>query len=59
MIEPAPGSANGWQVQFWDADRGPSGRPTVFPNAAAAAKVMLGELLWIDRHDAARRRAGS
>jgi hypothetical protein len=54
VIEPAPGTESGWQIQFWDANRGPSGRPTVFPNAAAAAQTMLGSLLWSPERDAAR-----
>lgn len=53
VIEPAPGPA-GWQVQFWDADRGPSGKPTVFEHAVDAAKVLLAELLWRDDLDAVR-----
>ncbi len=54
VIEPAPGTESGWQLQFWDANRGPSGRPTVFPNAAAAGKALLGTLLWSPEQDAAR-----
>ncbi|MFD9734109.1 TNT domain-containing protein [Umezawaea sp. NPDC059074] len=54
VIEPAPGTESGWQLQFWDSGRGPTGRPTVFPNAANAAKVMLGTLLWSPEQDAAR-----
>ena len=53
VIEPAPGPA-GWQVQFWDADRGPTGKPTVFEHAVDAAKVLLAELLWRDDLDATR-----
>ncbi|WP_367135036.1 TNT domain-containing protein [Saccharothrix sp. HUAS TT1] len=45
VIEPAPGRS-GWQVQFWDADRGPHGRPRVYEHAVDAAKVLLAELLW-------------
>ena len=54
VIEPAPGTENGWQLQYWDANRGPSGRPAVFPNAAAAAQTLLGTLLWSPERDAAR-----
>lgn len=56
VIEPAPGSKDGWQVQFWDANRGPTGRPTVFSNAANAARTLLASLLWDDSNDAARER---
>ncbi|MEU4742640.1 TNT domain-containing protein [Actinosynnema sp. NPDC023658] len=45
VIEPAPGRS-GWQVQFWDASRGPHGRPRVYEHAVDAAKVLLAELLW-------------
>ncbi len=54
VIEPAPGTESGWQIQFWDENRGPTGRPSVFPNAAAAAKTLLGTLLWSPERDAAR-----
>lgn len=56
VIEPAPGPS-GWQVQFWDAGRGPSGRPRVYEHAVDAAKVLLAELLWradLDQVRAAR-----
>lgn len=55
VIEPVPGRS-GWQVQFWDADRGPHGRPRVYEHAVDAAKVLLAELLWqsdLDRTPAA------
>lgn len=54
VLEPAPGRS-GWQVQFWDADRGPHGRPRVYEHAVDAAKVLLAELLW--RSDLTRSRA--
>ncbi|MEU5691213.1 TNT domain-containing protein [Actinosynnema sp. NPDC020468] len=53
VVEPAPGR-EGWQVQFWDGDRGPTGHPTVFTNAADAAKVLLADLLWRDDLDQVR-----
>ncbi|GAA0237889.1 hypothetical protein GCM10010492_41220 [Saccharothrix mutabilis subsp. mutabilis] len=53
VLEPAPGPS-GWQVQFWDADRGPHGRPKVYEHAVDAAKVLLAELLWRDDRDAER-----
>ncbi|MCE7000517.1 TNT domain-containing protein [Saccharothrix sp. S26] len=56
VIEPAPGPS-GWQVQFWDADRGPHGRPRVYEHAVDAAKVLLAELLW--RADLDRTRAAA
>ncbi|MEV8437076.1 TNT domain-containing protein [Actinosynnema sp. NPDC051121] len=56
VIEPAPGPA-GWQVQFWDASRGPHGRPRVYEHAVDAAKVLLAELLW--RADLERTRAAA
>jgi hypothetical protein len=56
VIEPAPGPA-GWQVQFWDASRGPHGRPRVYEHAVDAAKVLLAELLW--RADPERTRAAA
>jgi hypothetical protein len=43
VIEPAP-DKDGWQLQFWDSDRGPTGRPKVFPDAAGAAGAMLAAL---------------
>ena len=57
VIEPAPGPA-GWQVQFWDASRGPHGRPKVYEHAVDAAKVLLAELLWRDDLDAVRAGGG-
>lgn len=54
VIEPAPGTEHGWQVQFWDANRGPTGRPTVYNNAANAGRSLLGTLLWDSEKDAAR-----
>ncbi|MFI9007331.1 TNT domain-containing protein [Actinosynnema sp. NPDC053489] len=45
VVEPAPGPS-GWQVQFWDASRGPHGHPRVYEHAVDAAKVLLAELLW-------------
>ncbi|MFJ6675197.1 TNT domain-containing protein [Actinosynnema sp. NPDC091369] len=56
VIEPAPGPS-GWQVQFWDASRGPHGRPRVYEHAVDAAKVLLAELLW--RADLDRTRAAA
>jgi hypothetical protein len=56
VIEPAPGTKDGWQVQFWDANRGPTGRPTVYPLAAYAAQSLLSSLLWDDSNDEARER---
>ena len=56
VIEPAPGDKTGWQIQFWDASRGPTGRPRVYPLAADAARVLLGSLLWDDSRDEARER---
>ncbi|HEY9412617.1 MAG TPA: hypothetical protein VIP77_23785 [Jiangellaceae bacterium] len=53
VLEPAPGP-DGWQVQFWDLSRGPTGRPTVYRHVADAAKVLLAELLWRDDADEAR-----
>ncbi|WP_433265593.1 TNT domain-containing protein [Actinosynnema sp. CS-041913] len=53
VLEPAPGQA-GWQVQFWDADRGPHGRPRVYEHAVDAAKALLAQLLWRDDLDEAR-----
>ncbi|MFC6089574.1 TNT domain-containing protein [Saccharothrix lopnurensis] len=53
VIEPAPGRS-GWQVQFWDGSRGPSGRPRVYEHAVDAAKVLLAELLWRPDQDQAR-----
>lgn len=53
VLEPAPGP-HGWQVQFWDLSRGPTGRPTVYRHVADAAKVLLAELLWRDDADEAR-----
>ncbi|RKT57636.1 TNT domain-containing protein [Saccharothrix australiensis] len=53
VLEPAPGPA-GWQVQFWDAGRGPHGRPPVHEHVVDAAKSLLAELLWRDDLDAAR-----
>ncbi len=53
VVEPAPGPA-GWQVQFWDANRGPHGRPRVYEHAVDAAKALLAELLWRDDQDQAR-----
>lgn len=56
VLEPAPGRS-GWQVQFWDASRGPHGRPRVYEHAVDAAKVLLAELLW--RADLDRTRAAA
>ena len=56
VIEPAPGRS-GWQVQFWDASRGPHGRPRVHEHAVDAAKALLAELLW--RADLDRTRAAA
>ncbi|MBW4716081.1 TNT domain-containing protein [Saccharothrix obliqua] len=53
VIEPAPGPS-GWQVQFWDADRGPHGRPKVHEHAVDAAKALLAQLLWRDDLDEVR-----
>ncbi|GAA1347056.1 glycohydrolase toxin TNT-related protein [Saccharothrix algeriensis] len=53
VLEPAPGPT-GWQVQFWDAGRGPHGRPRVYEHAVDAAKALLAELLWRSDLDAAR-----
>ncbi|ACU40296.1 TNT domain-containing protein [Actinosynnema mirum] len=53
VIEPAPGE-RGWQVQFWDASRGPQGRPVVHRHAVDAARALLGQLLWDDGQDSAR-----
>ena len=53
VLEPAPGP-DGWQVQFWDASRGPTGRPRVYQHAVDAAKALLAELLWRDDADEAR-----
>jgi hypothetical protein len=57
VIEPAPEPV-GWQVQFWDASRGPHGRPKVYDHAVDAAKVLLAELLWRDDLDAVRGGGG-
>ncbi|GGP58967.1 TNT domain-containing protein [Saccharothrix coeruleofusca] len=53
VVEPAPGG-RGWQVQFWDANRGPQGRPRVYEHAVDAGKALLAELLWRDDMDQAR-----
>ncbi|MEU4802033.1 glycohydrolase toxin TNT-related protein [Actinosynnema sp. NPDC023587] len=53
VLEPAPGPV-GWQVQFWDANRGPHGHPRVYEHAVDAAKALLAQLLWRDDLDAAR-----
>ena len=53
VLERAPG---GWQVRYWDASRGPGGRPRSFPHAVDAAKALLAELLWHSDLDAARDR---
>ncbi|WP_158844596.1 TNT domain-containing protein [Saccharothrix deserti] len=58
VIEPAPGRS-GWQVQFWDASRGPHGRPRVYEHAVDAAKVLLAELLWRADLDQARADTGA
>ncbi|MBB5954982.1 hypothetical protein FHS29_001552 [Saccharothrix tamanrassetensis] len=50
VLEPAPGQA-GWQVQFWDANRGPHGSPKVYQHAVDAAKALLAQLLWQDDRD--------
>lgn len=57
VLERVPG---GWHIQFWDANRGPSGHPTVFPRVLDAAQILLAMLLWgTDMDDArARHRAG-
>ncbi|MFD0199447.1 MULTISPECIES: TNT domain-containing protein [Saccharothrix] len=55
VLEPAPGPS-GWQVQFWDSNRGPHGHPRVYEHAVDAAKVLLAEVLWqvdLDRTRAA------
>ena len=54
VLERAPGG--GWQVRYWDANRGPGGHPRAFPNVVDAAKALLAELLWHSDLDAARDR---
>lgn len=53
VVEPAPGP-EGWQVQFWDLSRGPTGRPRVHAHVLDAAKALLAEVLWHDDADDAR-----
>ena len=68
ILEPKPDAlvlerspAGGWQIRYWDPNRGPSGRPPSFPHVVDAAKALLAELLWRpDLDDArARYRAGN
>jgi hypothetical protein len=55
VLEQAPDGA-GWQLRYWDPDRGPQSTARIYRNAVDAAKVMLGELLYRNEFDDARER---
>ncbi len=62
ILEPKPDAlvlerspAGGWQLRYWDANRGPGDHPRrPFPHAVDAAKALLAELLWHSHLDDAR-----
>jgi hypothetical protein len=63
ILEPKPDAlvlervrGGGWQIRYWDANRGPGGHPRPFPHAVDAAKALLAELLWRTDLDHARAR---
>ncbi|KAA2264612.1 DUF4237 domain-containing protein [Solihabitans fulvus] len=54
VLEPVP-DGEGWQISYWDPDRGPSPRG-VYPNVGSAATWLLGDLLFQEEEDGTRER---
>lgn len=45
VLEPEP-DGTGWQINYWEAGRGPGEHPAVFRTVSAAAFHLLGDLLY-------------